>query len=105
MDFAPGGTNFPHHHETAEEIYLVLDGQGEMVAGAGRTASRAAIRQSGRRLLLSSQLHGGVLQPGQTGGQGLHPGGALADSAARGRGLGWHRSNMFECHERLVVKV
>ncbi len=35
MDFAPGGTNFPHHHETAEEIYLVLQGQGEMVAGSG----------------------------------------------------------------------
>jgi mannose-6-phosphate isomerase-like protein (cupin superfamily) len=35
MDFAPGGTNFPHHHEAAEEIYLVLDGQGEMVAGSG----------------------------------------------------------------------
>ena len=35
MDFAPGGTNFPHHHETAEEIYLVMDGEGEMVAGGG----------------------------------------------------------------------
>lgn len=35
MDFAPGGTNFPHHHEAAEEIYLVMDGQGEMVAGSG----------------------------------------------------------------------
>ena len=35
MDFAPGGTNFPHHHETAEEIYLVLDGNGEMAAGSG----------------------------------------------------------------------
>ncbi len=35
MDFAPGGTNFPHHHETAEEIYLVLDGDGQMVAGSG----------------------------------------------------------------------
>ena len=35
MDFAPGGTNFPHHHETAEEIYLVLEGQGDMVAGSG----------------------------------------------------------------------
>jgi mannose-6-phosphate isomerase-like protein (cupin superfamily) len=35
MDFAPAGTNFPHHHETAEEIYLLLDGQGEMVAGSG----------------------------------------------------------------------
>lgn len=35
MDFAPGGTNFPHHHETAEEIYLVLDGEGKMAAGGG----------------------------------------------------------------------
>jgi mannose-6-phosphate isomerase-like protein (cupin superfamily) len=35
MNFAPGGTNFPHHHETAEEIYLVMDGEGEMVAGSG----------------------------------------------------------------------
>src|SRR5256885_2263857 len=36
MNFAPGGTNFPHHHETAEEIYLVVDGAGEMVAGSGQ---------------------------------------------------------------------
>jgi mannose-6-phosphate isomerase-like protein (cupin superfamily) len=35
MNFAPGGTNFPHHHEAAEEIYLVTDGEGEMVAGSG----------------------------------------------------------------------
>jgi mannose-6-phosphate isomerase-like protein (cupin superfamily) len=35
MDFAPGGTNWPHHHEAAEEIYLVIDGQGEIVAGSG----------------------------------------------------------------------
>lgn len=35
MEFAPGGTNFPHHHATEEEIYLVLDGEGEMVAGGG----------------------------------------------------------------------
>jgi len=35
MDFAPGGTNFPHHHEVAEEIYLVLDGEGQMAAGGG----------------------------------------------------------------------
>jgi mannose-6-phosphate isomerase-like protein (cupin superfamily) len=35
MDFAPGGTNFPHHHQAAEEIYLVIDGQGDMVAGGG----------------------------------------------------------------------
>jgi mannose-6-phosphate isomerase-like protein (cupin superfamily) len=35
MDFAPGGTNFPHHHEVAEEIYFVLDGEGQMAAGGG----------------------------------------------------------------------
>jgi mannose-6-phosphate isomerase-like protein (cupin superfamily) len=35
MDFAPDGTNFPHHHETAEEIYLVLDGEGKIAAGGG----------------------------------------------------------------------
>lgn len=35
MDFAPGGTNFPHHHETAEEIYLLVDGEGDIVAGGG----------------------------------------------------------------------
>jgi mannose-6-phosphate isomerase-like protein (cupin superfamily) len=35
MDFAPGGTNHPHHHENAEEIYLVLDGEGNMAAGSG----------------------------------------------------------------------
>ena len=35
MDFTPGGTNIPHHHEMEEEIYYVLRGQGEMVAGGG----------------------------------------------------------------------
>ncbi len=35
MEIAPSGTNFPHHHEREEEIYLVLDGHGEMVAGGG----------------------------------------------------------------------
>lgn len=35
MDFAPGGTNFPHHHQAAEEIYLVVDGTGDIVAGGG----------------------------------------------------------------------
>lgn len=35
MEFTPGGTNFPHHHEREEEIYLLLDGAGEMVAGSG----------------------------------------------------------------------
>jgi mannose-6-phosphate isomerase-like protein (cupin superfamily) len=33
MDFAPGGTNIPHNHPAEEEIYLLLTGSGEMVAG------------------------------------------------------------------------
>jgi mannose-6-phosphate isomerase-like protein (cupin superfamily) len=47
MEIDPGGTNFPHHHEREEEIYLVLSGHGVMVAGggtdgiAGRHPSRA----------------------------------------------------------------
>ncbi len=35
MEFKPGGTNFPHHHDTEEEIYVLLDGEGQMVAGSG----------------------------------------------------------------------
>jgi|GraSoiStandDraft_4_1057263.scaffolds.fasta_scaffold508637_1 mannose-6-phosphate isomerase-like protein (cupin superfamily) len=35
MEIAPDGTNFPHHHEREEEIYLVLSGHGTMVAGGG----------------------------------------------------------------------
>jgi len=35
MEFDPEGTNFPHHHDREEEIYFVLDGQGDMVAGGG----------------------------------------------------------------------
>lgn len=35
MEFQPGGTNFPHHHESEEEIYVLLDGSGDMVAGSG----------------------------------------------------------------------
>lgn len=35
MEIAPGGTNFPHHHEREEEIYLVLSGYGTMIAGGG----------------------------------------------------------------------
>lgn len=35
MEFEPGGTNFPHHHDAEEEIYVLLDGKGEMVAGSG----------------------------------------------------------------------
>lgn len=33
IDFDPGGTNIPHRHENEEEIYFMLRGAGEMVAG------------------------------------------------------------------------
>jgi mannose-6-phosphate isomerase-like protein (cupin superfamily) len=33
MDFAAGGTNIPHSHRSEEEIYLLLRGSGEIVAG------------------------------------------------------------------------
>ncbi|MBK5292039.1 MAG: cupin domain-containing protein [Acidobacteriia bacterium] len=35
MEMTPGGTNFPHHHDREEEVYLLLDGTGDMVAGGG----------------------------------------------------------------------
>ncbi len=35
MELKPGGTNFPHHHDAEEEIYVLLDGAGDMVAGSG----------------------------------------------------------------------
>jgi mannose-6-phosphate isomerase-like protein (cupin superfamily) len=35
MEIDPGGTNFPHHHPDAEEIYLIMNGHGEQVAGVG----------------------------------------------------------------------
>jgi len=34
MDFAAGGTNIPHRHAKEEEIYYVLRGHGDMVAGS-----------------------------------------------------------------------
>lgn len=33
MDFASGGTNNPHSHANEEEIYLILRGKGDIVAG------------------------------------------------------------------------
>jgi mannose-6-phosphate isomerase-like protein (cupin superfamily) len=41
MEFKPGGTNFPHHHEAEEEIYVVLDGTGDIVAGSGTNGLEA----------------------------------------------------------------
>lgn len=33
MDFAAGGTNNPHKHADEEEVYLILKGKGDLVAG------------------------------------------------------------------------
>lgn len=33
MDFDAGGTNNPHRHDDEEEIYLILKGHGDIVAG------------------------------------------------------------------------
>jgi mannose-6-phosphate isomerase-like protein (cupin superfamily) len=33
MDFAASGTNIPHRHDKEEEIYFILRGQGDIVAG------------------------------------------------------------------------
>lgn len=41
MEFKPGGTNFPHHHEAEEEVYVLLDGTGDMVAGSGTNGLEA----------------------------------------------------------------
>jgi mannose-6-phosphate isomerase-like protein (cupin superfamily) len=42
MDFAAGGTNIPHRHKKEEEIYYVLRGHGDMVAGS--SAAKKEIR-------------------------------------------------------------
>jgi len=41
MEFKPGGTNLPHHHEAEEEVYVLLDGTGDMVAGSGTNSLEA----------------------------------------------------------------
>lgn len=35
MEMTPGGTNFPHNHDREEEVYVLLEGEGLMVAGGG----------------------------------------------------------------------
>jgi 6-phosphogluconolactonase len=41
MDFAAGGTNNPHRHAKEEEIYYVLRGHGDMVAGTDAAGQQA----------------------------------------------------------------
>ncbi len=35
IHFSPTGTNIPHHHPMEEEIYILLEGHGDIVAGGG----------------------------------------------------------------------
>lgn len=39
MDFAAGGTNIPHKHDKEEEIYMILKGHGDIVAGENNDGS------------------------------------------------------------------
>lgn len=45
IDFEPGGTNKVHQHETEEEIYFMLQGYGEMVAGEAGEERRYPVKQ------------------------------------------------------------
>ena len=84
MDFAPGGTNFPHHHETAEEIYLVVDGEGRDGGGKRYGRNRSSFsRQGWRCVLLSSELYRRLLQREQAGSEGTHRCCAIAHSIER----------------------
>jgi mannose-6-phosphate isomerase-like protein (cupin superfamily) len=47
MDFAPGGTNIPHRHAKEEEIYYILRGHGDMVAGSD--AAKKEMRYSAKQ--------------------------------------------------------
>ena len=63
MDFAAGGTNIPHRHAKEEEIYYVLRGHGDIVAGDRRgEEGNAAPLERGRRLLLRARHADRVLQ-------------------------------------------
>ncbi len=47
MDFAAEGTNIPHRHKEEEEIYFVLKGHGDMVAGS--SAAKKEIRYTAKQ--------------------------------------------------------
>ena len=60
MDFATGGTNIPHRHNKEEEIYYVLRGHGDMVAGsdAAKKEMRYPSRQGDAFYFASGTLIG-----------------------------------------------
>ena len=84
MDFAPGGTNFPHHHQAAEENISDRRWYGGNRRRRGHGwCRRPSSGQNRGCVLLSAQLHGGVLQREETGRQGAHPGSAIAHSVTQ----------------------
>ena len=63
MDFAPGGTNIPHHHEMEEEIYYILRGKGDMVAGGGADGNEGQHpAKTGDAHFIRLNAHRGVLR-------------------------------------------
>jgi hypothetical protein len=56
MEIAPRGTNFPHHHEREEEIYLVLSGHGESWRAVALTVSKASIPLRQATLIFSGSI-------------------------------------------------
>jgi mannose-6-phosphate isomerase-like protein (cupin superfamily) len=60
MDFATGGTNIPHRHKKEDEIYYVLRGHGDMVAGssAAKKETRYPAKQGDAFYFASGTLIG-----------------------------------------------
>ena len=87
MDFAPGGTNIPHNHGSEEEIYLLLRGSGEMVAGLD--ADRKEVRHpvtAGAASSSRGRKSATTVTPGGGAGARPHTGGALP---VAGRHTSW----------------
>jgi len=68
MDFAEEGTNIPHKHGNEEEIYLLLEGVGDIVAGEeiyDRTEIRHPAKQGDAFFIPPSILVGFYNKPGE----------------------------------------
>jgi len=57
MDFSLGGTNIPHHHDNQEEIYYILRGHGDMVAGGGVDGNEGDTRPKRETLISSAEYY------------------------------------------------
>jgi mannose-6-phosphate isomerase-like protein (cupin superfamily) len=59
MDFAAGGTNIPHRHAKEEEIYYILHGHGDIVAGTD--AAKKEVRHPSKEGDAYYFLHGTLI--------------------------------------------